>query len=98
MMLSGFFVNLDGVIPILWPFQWISSLKYAFTILMRNEFEDNVEIRVPNNEGGYFYGTELMKEVNVTLRMDVSFICLVGVYVLFLVIALIGLMVTTRRV
>ena len=101
MMLSGFFVDLDKVVPVLWPFQWISSLKYAFTIQLRNEFEDNEDIKICTafgDEVNCLYGNDLIKNLNVTLRMDVSFICLVRIYVLFLIIALIGLVITTRRV
>eukprot|EP00826_Nyctotherus_ovalis_P005864 TRINITY_DN11337_c0_g1_i5.p2 TRINITY_DN11337_c0_g1~~TRINITY_DN11337_c0_g1_i5.p2 ORF type:complete len:138 (-),score=23.91 TRINITY_DN11337_c0_g1_i5:206-619(-) len=101
MMLSGFFVNLDDVVPVLWPFQWISSLKYTFNIMLRTEFERNDDLKYEIVEGGvtrYPDTDELLDQVGVDLSLGTSFGCLVALYVGFLVLALIALMFTTRRV
>ena len=98
-MLSGFFVDLDEVVPVLWPFQWISTLKYAGNIMFRNEFEENDNIKVPNASGSGSMTTDQLTEyVGVDLKMSVSFICLVALYIFFLLIALCGLIFTTKRV
>lgn len=101
MMLSGFFVNLDDVVPVLWPFQWISCLKYTFNITLRTEFERNNEIHYEfetENDGVIKGNDVLLDMVGVDLSLGVAFGCLASLYVGFLLLALIGLMFTTRRV
>lgn len=98
MMLSGFFVNLDNVLPVLWPFQWLSSLKYTFNVMLRAEFDNNDELRLPNANGDPATIDELLDMSGVDLEMSTAFICLVALYVGFMIAALLGLMFTTRRV
>jgi len=98
MMLSGFFVNLNNVVPVLWPFQWISSLKYAFNIMLRVEFEKNTKIEYIFGDGPTQDTEKLISDVGVDLKLSTAFICLASLYVGFLVLALIGLMFTTKRV
>jgi hypothetical protein len=35
MLLSGWMVKIDGGATVLWPFQWISSIKYGFNLLVK---------------------------------------------------------------
>jgi len=97
MLLSGFFVNLNNVVPILWPFQWISSLKYTFNIMLRTEFErnNNLDYLFKENDVGT---DDLLSMVGVDLNLSTSFICLIALYVGFLILALIALIFTARRV
>lgn len=100
MMLSGFFVNLDDVVPVLKPFQWISSLKYTFNIMLRNEFEKNDELEYVFTENGVENKPttgELLDMSGVDLSYGEAFGGLIGLYVGFLILALLGLMYTTRR-
>ena len=98
MMLSGFFVDLEKVVPVLWPFQWISTLKYTGNIMFRNEFEENNKLHIMGADNQEMDKNTLMEYVGVDLKMDVSFICLIALYIFFLLIALCGLIFTTRRV
>eukprot|EP00826_Nyctotherus_ovalis_P004756 TRINITY_DN1104_c0_g5_i2.p1 TRINITY_DN1104_c0_g5~~TRINITY_DN1104_c0_g5_i2.p1 ORF type:complete len:667 (-),score=156.46 TRINITY_DN1104_c0_g5_i2:175-2175(-) len=101
MMLSGFFVNLDDVVPVLWPFQWISCLKYTFNIMLRTEFERNGDLafEMKENNNVVSYSTDdLLDLVSVDLSFGVAFGCLAALYVGFLILALLGLMFTTKRV
>ena len=98
MMLSGFFVDLVKVVPLLWPFQWISTLKYAGKIMFRNEFEDNNKLNIMGCDGNIINTNTILEYVGVDLKMGVSFICLIALYILFLLIALCGLIFTTKRV
>ena len=97
MMLSGFGVDLDNVVPILWPFQWISTMKYSYNIEIQNEFRKNDKL-------GYVFDGHLMdmetiiEMTGADIGIGVSFACLVAVYVGFSLIALIGLIYTTKRV
>jgi ABC-type multidrug transport system ATPase subunit len=80
-MLSGFFVNLDNVLPILWPFQWISSLKYTFNIMLRTEFERNNELDYYFEEGGKEISMttdQLLDMAGIDLKLSTSFIYLVA--------------------
>ena len=97
MMLSGFFVDLDEVVPVLWPFQWISMLKYTFNIQLRNEFENNDKLNIMSD--GKPMTTEVLLDMSgVDMGITSSFLCLLAVYIGFLLIALGGLIFTTKRV
>lgn len=39
MLLSGFFVNQNNVVPVLKPFEYISFFKYGFQVYTYNEYE-----------------------------------------------------------
>lgn len=41
MMLSGFFSNDSNFVPYLIPFKYLSLFKYAYEILVINEFKDS---------------------------------------------------------
>ena len=97
MMLSGFFVDLGKVVPVLWPFQWVSMLKYGLSIQLRNEFENNDKIEIMSN-GNLMPTDTLLEMAGVDLSITTSFICLVAVYIGFLILSLGGLIFTTRRV
>jgi ABC-type multidrug transport system permease subunit len=40
MLLSGYFVNQDNIVPVLTPFEYISPFKYALQVLVINEYDD----------------------------------------------------------
>ena len=40
MLLSGFFVNQDNIVPVLYPFEFISPFKWGFQVLAYNEYDD----------------------------------------------------------
>lgn len=102
MMLSGFYVNLDHVVPIIWPFQWVSAMKYVFNILLRNELTDNDMVRLSytDDKGNLqYYNTEQILEfANVDLSFASAFIGLIVLYICFLIIAFIILAINARRV
>lgn len=100
MLLSGFFVNLDDVVPVLKPFQWLSSLKYTFNIMLRNEFEKNDKLAFTFTENGITKMStteELLDMSRVDLSYGEAFGGLIGLYIGFLVLALLGLLYKTRR-
>jgi len=43
MLFSGFYANLDSILPWLAWFQWCSPLKYSLEALMQNEFRDDTD-------------------------------------------------------
>ena len=97
MMLSGFAVDLDEIVPVLWPFQWISSMKYSYNIGIKNEFRKNDKLAYMFD--GKLMDTETIIEMTgADLGIGVSFGCLIAVYVGFSLIALIGLLYTAKRV
>eukprot|EP00826_Nyctotherus_ovalis_P023141 TRINITY_DN1780_c0_g1_i11.p1 TRINITY_DN1780_c0_g1~~TRINITY_DN1780_c0_g1_i11.p1 ORF type:complete len:674 (-),score=180.39 TRINITY_DN1780_c0_g1_i11:236-2257(-) len=101
MMLSGFFVNLDDVVPVLKPFQWISSLKYTFNIMLRTEFENNSDIDYIIYENGVPIHPDkeyFLDLAGVDMGYGGAFGGLAGVYAGFLVLAWLGLLYTTRKV
>ena len=102
MMLSGFFADLKSVVPILWPFQWISSFKYLLNIMLTNEFTDNKKIKVvhmgPNGTPEYMTSNDLLSLAGVDMTLELSFMALIILYVAFLGFALLGLMYTIRKV
>jgi hypothetical protein len=78
MMLSGFYVNLNNVIPIIWLFQWISSMKYVFNILLRNELTGNNKILMfytnENRDTKYYNTEQLLDLASVNLSYASAFI------------------------
>ena len=95
-MLSGFYVSLDKVVPILWPFQWISGPKYMFNIQLRNEFIGNDKIHI--YQGPYqLTGEDIIKRAGVDMEIWQGFIGLMGLYIGFLTCALLGLKFTSKR-
>eukprot|EP00826_Nyctotherus_ovalis_P053642 TRINITY_DN6996_c0_g2_i3.p1 TRINITY_DN6996_c0_g2~~TRINITY_DN6996_c0_g2_i3.p1 ORF type:complete len:105 (+),score=8.04 TRINITY_DN6996_c0_g2_i3:102-416(+) len=101
MLLSGFFANLDRVVPVLWPFQYLTFLKYSLAIMLRTEFERNDDLHYEIQEDGVLmdYSTDdLLELVGVDLSIGVAFACMVALYVGFLTLALVGLLFTAKRV
>ena len=97
MMLSGFGVDLDKVVPILWPFQYISTMKYSYNIEIYNEFKKNDKLAYVFD--GYPVDIDTIIDMTgVDIEIGLSFVCLIAVYVGFMAIALVGLLYTARRV
>lgn len=40
MLLSGFYVNQDNMLPVLIPFQYISLFKFGYQVFTQNEYDD----------------------------------------------------------
>ena len=40
MLLSGFFVNQDNMLPVLIPFKYISLFKYGYQVFTQNKYKD----------------------------------------------------------
>ena len=40
MLISGFFVNQNNIVPILTPMEYVSLFKFAFQVLAPNEYTD----------------------------------------------------------
>jgi len=38
-LVAGFFVNQDNILPVLYPFQYISLFKYGYQVLTQNEYD-----------------------------------------------------------
>ena len=66
--------------------------------MFRNEFEENDDIKIVGTDGELMDKNTLLEYIGVDLKMSVAFICLIALYLLFLLIALFGLMFTTKRV
>ena len=98
MMLSGFCVDLNNVVPILWPFKWLSTTNYTFSIITRNEFTDNNKINIRDTEGEKVSLDNLMSNVGIELELWSAFVGLIAVYLLFIGIAMVGLVLMTKRV
>ena len=96
MMFSGFYVRLSEILPILWPFQWISVMKYTFNILLRNEFigNDKIDVRV---NGVRQDPKDIIEDIGANIDIWVAFLCLIGLYILFLGISLLLLTINTKR-
>ena len=96
-MLSGFYVRLDTVVPILWPLQWVSAIKYLFNIQLRNEFigNDNIHIYQGTHE---LKASDLIARVGVDIEIGTAFLSLLALYIGFLGFALVGLKYTSKRV
>ncbi len=110
-LLSGWFVRLDGSVTVLWPFQWISSFKYAFNLLLRNELTNNANVHVYGTSTHFDSATnrtvsvpvvynseQLLDTMEAKLEVWECFVGLLALFLVFTTFAYIGLKVTSRRV
>ena len=63
MILAGFLVSLDNVLPIVWPFQWISPLKYLYSLQVTviTIALSNIRMNLLNNPNNPNYGSCVSK-------------------------------------
>jgi ATP-binding cassette, subfamily G (WHITE), member 2 len=87
---SGFFVNLDTVYVWLRWIQYLSPIRYAMEILVRNEFDDNDKYdRV---------GESLADELGYKIGLKNCFIILISIGVALRFLALVALRLGIRKV
>lgn len=74
LLVSGFFANSSNFAPYMIPFEYLSPFKYAYHILIENEFKDIQPLNCMNR----LNGTCDPLKVNFSINMDLwlSFLCL----------------------
>ncbi len=83
--MSGFFANADNFAPYLIPFKYISFYKYAFQLLINNEFSDIQPFYCFNNSPQNC--TPLANRFTFFEAYYQSFIAFVAVIIFFNIVA-----------
>ena len=86
MLFAGFFVNQENVPAFLWPLHHLSVYKYAYQILVVNEFTDGELACLKTSEPSEF--CDPIGDYNSPQTMATSFIALGVITVCFFLIAL----------
>lgn len=84
-MVSGFFASEDTYAPYLIPLKYISLYKYAFQLVLYNEFKNGNPMTCSN----FPDKCDLLEELDFSESFGISYLCAVAVTIAFGIISFI---------
>lgn len=99
-LFTGFFFDIDNAlsqVPMLPMVQYLTSITFAFSIMMRTELERNDNLIYDLVESEDLH-EDLLELVNGEMELGTAFLCMGVIYVALIILSLLGLVFTTRRI
>lgn len=96
-LISGFFVDMEDAFSPSGSSQWVSTIRYAFDMMVHTEFDynDNIEYFPDPEEDD---AVDFLTKIGVTMEFGDALLSMGLIYGAILILALLGFIFTTRRI